>query len=144
MDRPEAVLIYDGQCRFCIAQAERLARWARGRVRLESFRDEDVLLRFPALTRAQCEKAIQLVEPDGRVSSGAAAVARTLRMRPLLASLGHLYEVPLLRSAFDWGYALVARNRFRIGGAACDDACDAHRRAAGAPPPPRPERERSA
>src|SRR5579883_2280596 len=32
------VLLYDGDCRFCAEQAERLRRWAGGGVELESFR----------------------------------------------------------------------------------------------------------
>ncbi len=112
-----AVLVYDGQCRFCVAQASRLARWAGGRVRIESFRDPGVLERYPGLTSERCEEALQLVLPDGRVASGAGAVARTLRLRPILAPIGLLYEVPPFRALLDWGYGVVARNRFRIAGA---------------------------
>lgn len=121
------VLVYDGRCRFCIRQAERLAGWLGGRVRLESFRDPGVLARHRGLTEAQCEAAIQLVRPDGRIESGAAAVAAALRLRPLTAPVGWLYAVPGLRQAFDAAYRVVARNRFRLGGAACaDDACRVH------------------
>lgn len=144
MDRPRAVLIYDEQCRFCVAQAARLERWLRGRVRLESFREPGVLDRYPALTLAQCEAAIQLVEPDGRISSGAEAVARALRLRPLLVPLGFVYEIPLLRGLFDWGYGVVARNRFRIAGEVCDDACRAHLHGAAVDAAPRPDRDESA
>ena len=90
-DRP--VLVYDGHCRLCVAQVERLARLVRGRVRLESFRDPGVLAQH-RLTEEACETAIQLVEPDGTIRAGAAAIARTLRLRPVLAPLGWLYELP--------------------------------------------------
>ena len=122
-----AVLVYDGHCRFCVREANRLARWVGGRVRLESFRDPGVLERHPGLSAAACEAAIQLVEPDGRISSGAAAIFSTLRLRPLLAPLGWLHAVPVLRSLLDAGYRVVARNRFRLGGEVCaDDACRLH------------------
>lgn len=119
------MLLYDGACRFCIAQAERLARWVHGRVRLESFREPGVLSRYPGITRAECEAAIHLVEPDGRVSRGAEAIARTLMLRPALAPLGVLYRMPFLRGLFDWGYGFVARNRFRLRGRVSSGVGDA-------------------
>ena len=115
-DRP--VLVYDGHCRFCGAQAERLARLVGGRVRLESFRDPGVLARH-RLSEVACESAVQLVDPDGTVASGAAAIARMLRLRPVLAPIGWLYEVPLLGRLMETLYGVVARNRFRLGGASC-------------------------
>jgi len=100
-----------------------------GRVRLESFRDPGVIARHPGLTAEACEQALQLVGSDGRIWSGAAAIARALRLRPALAPLGWLYAVPGVRQLLDAGYALVARNRFRLPGEACaDDACRLHRR----------------
>lgn len=122
------MLVYDGRCRFCIREAARLARWTGGRVRLESFRDPAVLARHPGLSAAECETAIHLVESGGRVSRGAAAVARALALRPVLAPVARLYDVPGIGRALEALYALVARNRFRLGGEACaDDACRLHR-----------------
>jgi predicted DCC family thiol-disulfide oxidoreductase YuxK len=127
MDARLPVLIYDGSCRFCVREAARLARWARGRVRLESFRDPGVVERYPGLTQQQCDQALQLIEPDGRIRSGAEAVAHTLRLNPRIAPLTYIYNVPVLRSAFDLGYRLVARNRFALGGEVCTDAtCGVH------------------
>ena len=129
MDGRKPVLIYDGRCRFCVREAARLERWVRGAVQLESFRDPGVIERYPGLSEAQCERAVQLVEPDGRVRSGGEAVARTLRLNPLLAPLTWVYYLPFLRSVFDLGYRLVARNRFRLHGEVCtDDACGVHQR----------------
>jgi predicted DCC family thiol-disulfide oxidoreductase YuxK len=124
------VIVYDGRCRFCVQQATRLARWAGGRVRLESFREPGVLARHPGLTAEACEAAVQLIERDGRVRSGAAAVARALELRPELAPFGWLYRVPLLRQLLDAAYRVVARNRFRIAGETCaEDACRLRERA---------------
>ena len=114
------VLVYDGHCRLCTGPAERLARVVGGRVRLESFRDPGVIAGHPGLTEAACETAIHLVEPDGTISSGAAAIARTLRLRPALAPLGWLYEAPVIGRLLDAIYGVVARNRFRLGGKSCD------------------------
>jgi len=123
----QAVLLYDGHCRFCVREAQRLERWLGGRIRLESFRDAGVLERHPGLTRQACEHAMQLVAADGRIWSGAAAASRALRLRPVLAPLGWLYEVPGLRPLWDRLYGLIARNRFRIAGSACtEETCGVH------------------
>jgi predicted DCC family thiol-disulfide oxidoreductase YuxK len=121
------VLVYDGRCRFCVREAGRLARWTGDRVRLASFRDPAVLARYPALSPAACEEAVHLVEPDGRVSRGAEAIARALALRPGLGPLTRLYAVPGVARSVEALYALVARNRFRLGGEQCaDDACRLH------------------
>jgi predicted DCC family thiol-disulfide oxidoreductase YuxK len=123
----QAVLVYDGQCRFCVGQATRLGRWVGTGLRLESFREPGVVARYPGLTEETCAGALQLILPDGRRRSGAAAIAGALRLRPALAPLGWLYELPGLRPLIDAGYRVVARNRFRLGGAACaGDACRVH------------------
>jgi len=122
------VLIYDGDCQFCTRQSSRLERWVNGAVRMQSFRDPGVIGRYPGLTFAQCDQALQLVDPDGRIHSGAAAIAAALRLRPVLAPLGWLYDLPGVRQLADWGYRIVARNRFGLSGDACtDDACRQHR-----------------
>jgi predicted DCC family thiol-disulfide oxidoreductase YuxK len=127
-DDARPVLIYDGHCRFCIQQASRLERWVNGAVRMRSFRDAGVIERYPGLTLAQCDQALQLVEPSGRIHSGAAAIATAFRLRPMLAPVGWLYCLPGIRQIADWGYRLVARNRFRLPGDVCtDDACRQHR-----------------
>src|SRR5579883_2269332 len=105
------VLLYDGDCRFCAEQAERLRRWAGGGVELESFRAPGVLARHP------------------QVSAGAAAVAHLLGLRPLLRPLARLYAVPGLHALADAVYRLVAKNRFRLGGRTCrEGTCAAHGR----------------
>jgi predicted DCC family thiol-disulfide oxidoreductase YuxK len=122
------VLIYDGDCRFCTEQVSRLERWVNGAVRMRSFHDPGVIRSYPGLTRAGCEQALQLVEPDGRILSGAEAIAATLRLRGLLAPIGWLYYLPVLRQVADWGYRLVARNRFGSTDDVCThDACRRHR-----------------
>jgi predicted DCC family thiol-disulfide oxidoreductase YuxK len=121
------IVVYDGACRFCIEQAQRLERLAGKRVQLASFREPGVLERHPQLTRAACERALQLVLPDGTVRSGADAVVHVLGLRAGFAPLRWLYRVPGLRQLIDLGYGIVARNRFRLRGEVCaDDACRLH------------------
>ena len=125
-ETPVPVVIYDGHCAFCVAQATRLRRWVGGQARFESFRDPGVIERYPGLTAEECEQALQLVEAGGRISSGAEAVARALLLRPMLAPLARLYFVPGARQIATWAYRLVARNRFRLRGNACEGTCRLH------------------
>lgn len=117
------LLLYDGRCRLCQAASERLvARAAPGTIARKSFRDPGVLEAFPGIPPAACERAIHLITPDGRVLSGAEAVAAALRTRPLLALPALLYHVPGVRLACDLVYDRVARNRLQRAGTA-EPAC---------------------
>lgn len=127
MDDARPVLLYDGHCRFCLAQGERLARWTGGRIRLVSFRDPGVLARYPSLTPEACDAAMQLVLPEGRIAAGMEAAARALALRRPLAPLAALYFVPGIRQIADALYRVLARNRFRLGGKVCtEETCRLH------------------
>ena len=125
---PSSVVLFDGACVFCRRSAERLRRWIGHDqdVSFRSFRDPGVLAIAPDLTEAECERALQLVEPDGRVYPGAEAIARLLARRPL-GKLALAYYLPGLRQLIDVAYAWVARNRFRLRGRDdCDGTCQLH------------------
>lgn len=127
MDDARPVLLYDGHCRFCIAQADRLRRWTGDRIRLVSFRDPGVLAHYPGLSPETCEQAMQLVLPDGTIVAGAEAGARALGVRPSLAPLAAFYFVPGIRQLVDAVYRVIVRNRFRLGGKVCtDETCRLH------------------
>jgi predicted DCC family thiol-disulfide oxidoreductase YuxK len=121
------VILYDGDCRLCRGAAKQFERLLGGcGTELRSFRDEGVLAAFPGVLPERCEKAMQLVQADGRVFEGAEAAVRALGRRPL-GKLLFVYYVPGLRRVVDWLYGLIARYRFRIAGRACSDgACAMH------------------
>ncbi len=123
------VLLFDGHCRFCVAQTERLLRSTGGRIEALSFREPGVLERFPQVESQACERAMQLVLPDGRVLAGADAALAALALRPALAPLAWLGRLPGLRHLLRAGYRVIAANRSRLPGAplACaDEACRLH------------------
>ncbi len=127
---PDAVIIYDGHCQFCTAQANRLIG-GDGRIVLRSFHDDGVLDADPSLSHESCMKEMKLVDADGRIYGGAGAVFRALAIRHrLLGTLLRLYYVPGIRNLADWGYGLVARNRYRIAGKSLEEcetgACKRH------------------
>lgn len=118
------VVLYDGNCRLCVAASARLVRLARpGTMERRNFRDVAVLDAFPGVTPEACEVAMHLVLADGRVFAGAEAAARAFGTRPVLGVLARLYYVPGVRQLADVVYRWIARNRFRWFGRAshCDD-----------------------
>ncbi|MCL4209847.1 MAG: DUF393 domain-containing protein [Phycisphaeraceae bacterium] len=114
-DSRTLVLIYDGRCAFCERNSARLVRWVRrGSLVRVSSSEPGVLERYPSLTREQCDRAMQLVLPDGRIVSGAQAAAEALKTRRWTGWLASVYYLPGLRWVFDRLYNWVARNRYRF------------------------------
>jgi predicted DCC family thiol-disulfide oxidoreductase YuxK len=121
------VILFDGHCRLCSAAARKLERLLGSQgTELRSFRDDGVLSTFPGVAYERCEKAMQLVQADGRVVEGAEAIVRALGRR-VWGRLLYVYYVPGLRQLVDALYRVVARYRFRIAGRECPDgACAVH------------------
>ncbi|HEX6323512.1 MAG TPA: DCC1-like thiol-disulfide oxidoreductase family protein [Vicinamibacterales bacterium] len=120
MSPSEPTLLYDGTCRFCTAQAERLRRLGRGRVRVESAYAPGVRERFPMLPQDGMMGEIKLVDAGGRVLGGAAAIARTLEHGGgPLGLVARLYRLWPIRPIADAGYRVIARYRYHIAGR-CD------------------------
>lgn len=98
-------MVFDGECNFC---RRWIARWQQSsgpRIEYLPFQDPAVAARFPEIPRSAFEESVQLIEPDGRVYSGAEAVFRAL-------GRGQLYaRVPALAGVSEAAYRAVARNR---------------------------------
>src|SRR5690348_18511333 len=73
---PKPLMVYDGDCEFCILWVTRWAEQTRGAVDFQPL--QVAAARFPEVPRSEFERAVQLIERDGRVSRGAAAVFRSL------------------------------------------------------------------
>jgi len=118
-------VLYDGTCRFCIAQAARLRRLTRGRVVFESAYAPGVRDRFPMLPPLDATGKMgemKFVNGAGLVFGGAAAVASALTTGGgPLGWAARLYWVPLVRPLANRAYRAVSARRDRLR-AACDDA----------------------
>ena len=105
-DRP--VMIYDRDCDFCV-------RWIRRWQMLTGpFMDyaasQDVAARFPEIPPQAFSEAVQLVEPSGVVSSGAAAAIRSLAHRRGGRVMGWAYNhVPGVAAVAEVTYRFIAR-----------------------------------
>jgi predicted DCC family thiol-disulfide oxidoreductase YuxK len=106
------LMIFDGDCNFC---AFWICRWqgATGeRVEYLPFQDPSIAARFPELPRDEFERAVQLLEPDGAVYSGAEAACRALAHNPHEQWLLDWYvHSPVFARTLEWGYGFVASHR---------------------------------
>jgi predicted DCC family thiol-disulfide oxidoreductase YuxK len=131
-ENPHAdIVIFDGNCRFCRAQVERLARWDRHGRRLAflSLHDPEVAKRFPDLTYDQLMEEMYVVDRFGRRHGGPAAIRYLSRRLPRLYFLAPLLHLPFSLPFWRWAYRQIAKRRYGLGGAvpACDDeACRMH------------------
>ena len=117
-------LLYDGTCRFCVAQARRLKRFCGPGVAAESMYADGVRGRFPMLPAPGPDGKIgeiKFVDDRGRMSGGAEAIARALMTgRSPIAWAARAYFVPGLRHLSNAIYRAIAKRRYGLSGT-CDD-----------------------
>jgi predicted DCC family thiol-disulfide oxidoreductase YuxK len=117
-------LLYDGTCRFCVAQAQRLKKLSGAGLHAESSYAEGVRDRFPMLPLPGPDGRIgelKFVDDGGQMSGGAEAIARTLMTGSgPIAWAARMYFVPGIRQLSNVGYRAIARRRYRLSGT-CDD-----------------------
>lgn len=117
-------VLYDGTCRFCVAQAARLRRMTRGRVAFESAYADGVRARFPQVPQDGMLGEMKFVDADGRVFGGAAAIARAFVVSGGVLGLGaRAFALAPVRWAADHGYRLAAARRLRLKQTCVDDNC---------------------
>ena len=105
-------MIFDGGCNFCALWIRRWQHATGDSVDYLPFQDPRVAAQFPELPRGRCEAAVQLIEPEGDVYTGAEAVFRALAHRSQEHwLLDGYYYLPGFGRASEWGYRLVARHR---------------------------------
>jgi predicted DCC family thiol-disulfide oxidoreductase YuxK len=131
-DNPEAdVVIYDGDCKFCTGQVQRLA-WLDGagrRLAFISLHDPEVARRWPDLTYDMLMDQMYVVDRQGRRHGGAAAFRYLTRRLPWLWPLAPLMHVPFTLPIWQWGYRQVAKRRYKLMGKTerCEnDTCAVH------------------
>jgi len=87
-ERNKPILVYDGDCSFCKLWILRWRDLTGDRVQYLPF--QEVAAEFPEIPRDSFTRAVQLILPDGEVSSAAHAVLRTLAFAPGWAGWGWL------------------------------------------------------
>jgi lipase maturation factor 1 len=106
------LLVFDGDCNFCILWVRRWEQMTGDAVDYLPAQDPTIATRFPEIPPEQFQTAVQLIETDGTVYSGAEAVFRTRVGNPAWHWQLHWYEQSkLFAGSSEWAYRLVAGNR---------------------------------
>jgi lipase maturation factor 1 len=104
------LLIFDGHCGFCRIWIEYWKALTAGRV--EYAPSQDVGHLYPQIPEQNFRESVQLVMPDGEVSSGARAVATTLTYASAMSWALWAYEhLPWLAPASEAAYRVIATHR---------------------------------
>ena len=110
MSQARPTLVYDGDCGICRYWVDYWQGLTGERVIYRPYREAAV--DFPAIPLEAFQHAIQLIEPDGKIYSGAAATYRVLRHVPGRGAWWWLYaHVPGFAVASERSYAFIARRR---------------------------------
>jgi predicted DCC family thiol-disulfide oxidoreductase YuxK len=105
-------MVYDGDCNFCTLWIRRWQQMTVDSVDYVAAQDPRVPAQFPEIPREQLDTAVQLIESDGTVYSGAQAVFRTLVQGPHRQWPLYIYESsPAFADITEWAYRRVATNR---------------------------------
>ena len=116
-DNFKATVIYDGSCNLCAGNLKWLKRldWL-GKFDSLPYQSDEVYQRFPKLTRSDCEKAMQVVLPDGYIYSGADAFRKIFLRMPLMMVIGILMAVPPMPWVLRKLYRIFAPYRYHLSG----------------------------
>ncbi len=105
-------MVYDGDCNFCTLWIRRWQQTTGGSVDYLPAQDPRVSAQFPEISRELFDTAVQLIETDGTVYSGAEAVLRALAHNPRRQwPLRTYVNSPAFVDVSEWAYDRVAKNR---------------------------------
>lgn len=108
------VVIYDGLCQFCTRQVKNLHRWdGKHRIAFISLHDPQISKWAIDLSHDQLMQQMYVVRPNGQRWGGAAAFRYLTRRLPKLWLLAPLLHIPGSLPFWQWGYDLIARQRYR-------------------------------
>jgi predicted DCC family thiol-disulfide oxidoreductase YuxK len=115
--RPQAdIVIYDGDCRICTGQMQRLAAWDKaGQFAFLSLHDPQVARQFPDLDHDELMRSMVVVDKLGRRHWGAAAVRYFSRKIPRLWWLVPVLYIPGSLPLWQFLYRQVAKRRYHFG-----------------------------
>jgi len=109
-----ATLIYDGECRFCVAGEKRLRRFVGWRLKSVPYQQSGALKLHPELSPEKVRTRMYLVVDD-KLFGGMEAVAQSLALRPV-GKIALIYYFAPLRRVLDKLYAWIASHRYQIFG----------------------------
>lgn len=115
----EAIVFFDGACRFCVASAERLRRLDTAhRLRLVDFRAPGATAGAAGFSLERAERELLLLTPDGRWLGGFEAFRWMALRLPALWGLAPVLHLPGMGWVGRRIYGWVADHRYLIMGKA--------------------------
>jgi predicted DCC family thiol-disulfide oxidoreductase YuxK len=106
---PKPLMVYDGDCAFCKLW---IARWREETGDVVEYQPlQEAAARFPEVPRDEFERAVKLIDPDGRVWSGAAAVYCSLGAGGRWLNRWSYDHVPGFAAASEFAYRFIAGHR---------------------------------
>ena len=104
------LLIYDGDCGFCVYWARYWQKLTGDRVDYRPY--QQVAAQYPEISEAEFQRAVQYIAPDGTRASAAEASFLTLSHAPGKGFWLALYKhVPGFAPVSEWAYAFIAAHR---------------------------------
>ena len=105
-----ATLVFDGDCGICREWVDYWACLTGGKIDYRPY--QEVAADYPQITRAQFEAAIQLIDANGAVCSGAQAAYSLYRAHSPRSLLLWLYRhIPGFAAASEYAYAFFSAHR---------------------------------
>jgi len=103
-------MVFDGDCHFCRRWIERWRELTAGAVDYEPF--QEIADRFPEISRADFERAVQFIETDGTIFRAAEAVFRSLGHKRSRRWTIWCYEhLSAFAGVTEAAYRFIARHR---------------------------------
>ena len=119
------VVVYDGECPFCLKQVDTMKRRdPDGVFEFQPRQEPGLDQRFPQITEGDFNSGMRLIHRDGSVSVGADAIYEIARLLRGWKYLAWVYRVPVLKSFCRASYAWIARNRYRFAKKCEDGVCE--------------------
>ena len=118
--RNTCLLIYDGECRLCVATKRKLeqAGMGRGQVRFIPYQSVDARQALGSLHRPGRPDMAYLVQPSGDIRQGLDAFLPLAAGLPAGRVLLWIIRIPFLKRVGELLYRLIARHRYRWFGEA--------------------------
>ena len=109
---PKPLMVFDGDCNFCTLWIRRWQQMTGDAVDYLPSQAAGIAAQFPEIPHERFDAAVQLIETDGMVISGAEAVFRGLARNPKCEWLLRTYEnTPVVARITERAYDFVAGHR---------------------------------
>jgi predicted DCC family thiol-disulfide oxidoreductase YuxK len=115
------VIIYDGECNFCLSGIGRIQDKDQANQFLYTPRQTpDLHTHYPQLVALESKAGMRFLHPNGKVYCGADAVYQIYRRIGKYRYITWIYLVPVVRTLLKGAYLIISKNRSRFGRVKCE------------------------